>query len=155
MKTEETRDLRQALGSFPTGVTVVTAKDKDGSPVGFTANSFTSVSLEPQLILICIDKESFNIESFSKGGSFAVSVLSESQQHISTTFASPEIDRFKDIAWKSKTTGSPIISDSVAWFDCDTDNIIEGGDHLILIGKVREFGYNPQNPTGLFTRKLC
>ena len=146
MKTEETRDLRQALGSFPTGVTVVTAKDKDGSPVGFTANSFTSVSLEPQLILICIDKESFNIESFSKGGSFAVSVLSESQQHISTTFASPETDRFKNISWKSKTTGSPIISDSVAWFDCDTDNIIEGGDHLILIGKVREFGYNPQTP---------
>ncbi len=146
MKTEEIRDLRQALGSFPTGVTVVTAKDKDGSPVGFTANSFTSVSLEPQLILICIDKESFNIESFSKGGSFAVSVLSESQQHISTTFASPETDRFKDISWKSKTTGSPIISDSVAWFDCDTDNIIEGGDHLILIGKVREFGYNPQTP---------
>ena len=57
-----------------------------------------------------------------------------------------ETDRFKNISWKSKTTGSPIISDSVAWFDCDTDNIIEGGDHLILIGKVREFGYNPQTP---------
>ncbi len=146
MKTEETRDLRQALGSFPTGVTIVTAKDKDGSPIGFTANSFTSVSLDPPLILICIDKESFNIESFSKDGNFAVSVLSESQQHISTTFASPETDRFKDISWESKATGSPIISNSVAWFDCDTDNIIEGGDHLIVVGKVREFGYNPQTP---------
>ena len=146
MKTEETRNLRQALGSFPTGVTVVTAKDIDGNPVGFTANSFTSVSLNPKLILICIDKESFNINSFSKGGSFAVSVLSEDQQYISNTFASPEIDRFKDILWESKTTGSPVISDSVAWFDCETQNIIEGGDHLILIGQVKEFGYNPQTP---------
>ena len=146
MNKEDTRDLRLALGSFPTGVTVVTSKDKDDNPIGFTANSFTSVSLNPQLILICIDKASFNIQSFPEGGYFAVSVLSESQQHISTTFASPETDRFKDISWESKATGSPIISNSVAWFDCDMDKIIDGGDHLILIGKVREFGSNPQTP---------
>ena len=146
MNKEDTRDLRHALGSFPTGVTVVTSKDKDDNPIGFTANSFTSVSLNPQLILICIDKASFNIQSFSAREHFAVSVLSESQQHIATTFASPETDRFKDISWESKATGSPIISNSVAWFDCDTDKIIDGGDHLILIGKVREFGSNPQTP---------
>jgi flavin reductase (DIM6/NTAB) family NADH-FMN oxidoreductase RutF len=146
MNKEDTRDLRHALGSFPTGVTVVTSKDKDDNPIGFTANSFTSVSLNPQLILICIDKASFNIQSFSAREHFAVSVLSESQQHISTIFASPETDRFKDISWESKATGSPIISNSVAWFDCDTDKIIDGGDHLILIGKVREFGSNPQTP---------
>ena len=146
MNKEDTRDLRHALGSFPTGVTVVTSKDKDDNPIGFTANSFTSVSLNPQLILICIDKASFNIQSFSAREHFAVSVLSESQQHISTIFASPETDRFKDISWESKATESPIISNSVAWFDCDTDKIIDGGDHLILIGKVREFGSNPQTP---------
>ena len=146
MNKEDTRDLRHALGSFPTGVTIVTSKDKDDNPIGFTANSFTSVSLNPQLILICIDKASFNIQSFSAREHFAVSVLSESQQHISTIFASPETDRFKDISWESKATGSPIISNSVAWFDCDTDKIIDGGDHLILIGKVREFGSNPQTP---------
>ena len=137
MNKEGTRDLRHALGSFPTGVTVVTSKDKDDNPIGFTANSFTSVSLNPQLILICIDKASFNIQSFSAREHFAVSVLSESQQHISTIFASPETDRFKDISWESKATGSPIISNSDAWFDCDKDKIIDGGDHLILIGKVR------------------
>ena len=146
MNKEDTRDLRHALGSFPTGVTVVTSKDKDDNPIGFTANSFTSVSLNPQLILICIDKASFNIQSFSAREHFAVSVLSESQQHISTIFASPETDRFKDISWESKATGSPIISNSVAWFDCEMDKIIDGGDHLILIGKVREFGSNPQTP---------
>ena len=108
-KKDKTRELRQALGSFPTGVTVVTCLDSNNNPLGFTANSFTSVSLEPQLISICIDKDSFNIESFSIVGHFAVSVLSEDQQAISTTFATPNEDRFLDIEWDSKNTGSPII----------------------------------------------
>ena len=101
MNREEMRNFRQALGSFPTGVTVVTTLDKDSKPIGFTANSFTSVSLEPHLILICIDKVSFNIEAFSKGNHFAVSILSESQHQISNTFALPATDRFDQI------TGSP------------------------------------------------
>lgn len=146
MKKEETRDLRHALGSFPTGVTIVTSLDKNDKPIGFTANSFTSVSLDPQLILICIDKASFNIESFSTGKNFAVSVLSENQQHISNTFASPEDDRFKNIKWEKKTTGSPIISGSVAWFDCIKNQFIDAGDHFILIGKVAEFDSNKQTP---------
>jgi len=82
MNKEEMRNFRQALGSFPTGVTVVTTLDKDSKPIGFTANSFTSVSLEPHLILICIDKASFNIEAFSKGNHFAVST----SQKANTTF---------------------------------------------------------------------
>ena len=146
MNKEDSRDLRLALGSFPTGVTVVTSKDKDDNPIGFTANSFTSVSLSPQLILICIDKASFNIQSFSVGKHFAVSVLSESQHHISTTFASPDSDRFKNIQWEVKITGSPIISNSVAWFDCDKDQFIDAGDHFIVIGKVRGFDSNSQRP---------
>ncbi|HIF35972.1 MAG TPA: flavin reductase [Candidatus Thioglobus sp.] len=146
MNKEDTRDLRHAFGSFPTGVTVVTSKDKDDNPIGFTANSFTSVSLNPQLILICIDKASFNIQSFSAGEHFAVSVLSENQHHISTIFASPEMDRFNNIRWESKITGSPIIADSVAWFDCDKDQFIDAGDHFILIGKVRGFDSNSQKP---------
>ena len=84
-----TQNFRNALGAFPTGVTIVTTLDKENRPIGFTANSFTSVSLNPQLISICIDKASFNLESFSNGESFAVNVLSESQDQISTTFARP------------------------------------------------------------------
>ena len=141
-----TRDFRNALGTFPTGVTIVTTLDKENKPIGFTANSFTSVSLNPQLILICIDKASFNLESFSNGESFAVNVLSESQDQISTTFARPVTDRFERIDWKSGVTGSPIIEGSAAWFDCTKDNFIDSGDHFILIGRVLAFNSTTKTP---------
>ena len=146
MNKDNSRSLRQALGSFPTGVTVVTCLDAKNNPLGFTANSFTSVSLDPQLISICIDKGSFNIDSFSIVKHFAVSILSEEQQSISTTFATPNDDRFQNVAWESKKTGSPIISGSVAWFDCDTEQVISAGDHLILIGKIVSFDSSPKTP---------
>ncbi len=138
--------LRQALGSFPTGVTVVACRNSNNEPLGFTANSFTSVSLDPQLISICIDKKSFNIDLFSVTKHFAVSILSEDQQFISTTFATPNEDRFKEVHWESKQTKSPIISNSVAWFDCNTEQIINAGDHLMLIGKVVAFDSSPKTP---------
>lgn len=146
MNKNRSRNLRQALGSFPTGVTVVSCLDKNNNPLGFTANSFTSVSLDPQLISICIDKESFNIDTFSITEHFAVSILSESQQSISTTFATPNEERFKDIDWRSEDTGSPIISNAVAWFDCKTEQVVDAGDHLILIGKIITFDSSPKTP---------
>ena len=146
MNKEEMHNFREALGSFPTGVTIVTTLDKDSQPIGFTANSFTSVSLEPHLILICIDKASFNIEAFSKGNHFAVSILSENQHHISNTFALPATDRFDQINWEPKITGSPIINESVAWFDCIKDSFIEAGDHFVLIGQVQAFDSSTKTP---------
>lgn len=146
MNKNRSRNLRQALGSFPTGVTVVSCLDKNNNPLGFTANSFTSVSLDPQLISICIDKESFNIDTFSITEHFAVSILSESQQSISTTFATPNEERFKNIDWRSEDTGSPIISNAVAWFDCKTEQVVDAGDHLILIGKIITFDSSPKTP---------
>ena len=144
MNKDKTRNLRQALGSFPTGVTVVSCLDKNKNPLGFTANSFTSVSLDPQLISICIDKESFNIDSFSITKHFAVSVLSEDQQSISTTFATPNEDRFQNVEWRTEDTGSPIIENAVAWFDCNTRQVIDAGDHLILIGEIIAFDSSPK-----------
>ena len=146
MNKDKTRNLRQALGSFPTGVTVVSCLDKNKNPLGFTANSFTSVSLDPQLISICIDKESFNIDSFSITKHFAVSVLSEDQQSISTTFATPNEDRFQNVEWRTEDTGSPIIENAVAWFDCNTRQVIDAGDHLILIGEIIAFDSSPKTP---------
>ena len=146
MNKDKTRNLRQALGSFPTGVTVVSCLDKNKNPLGFTANSFTSVSLDPQLISICIDKESFNIDSFSSTKHFAVSVLSEDQQSISTTFATPNEDRFQNVEWRTEDTGSPIIENAVAWFDCNTRQVIDAGDHLILIGEIIAFDSSPKTP---------
>ncbi len=141
-----TQNFRNALGAFPTGVTIVTTLDKENRPIGFTANSFTSVSLNPQLISICIDKASFNLESFSNGESFAVNVLSESQDQISTTFARPITDRFERVDWDSRVTGSPIIKGSAAWFDCSKDNFIDSGDHFILIGRVLAFDSTTKTP---------
>jgi len=139
MISEESRKFRHALGAFPTGVTVVTTIDNDGQPIGFTANSFSSVSLDPKLILICIDKASINLEAFTESAHFAVNILSEKQQQISTTFASPVDDRFADVSWMPKTTGCPIIADTVAWFDCIKNNCFDAGDHYILLGEVVEF----------------
>jgi len=146
MNKDKTRNLRQALGSFPTGVTVVSCLDKNKNPLCFTAISFTSVSLYPQLISICIDKESFNIDSFSITKHFAVSVLSEDQQSISTTFATPNEDRFQNVEWRTEDTGSPIIENAVAWFDCNTRQVIDAGDHLILIGEIIAFDSSPKTP---------
>ena len=146
MNKDRTRNLRQALGSFPTGVTVVSCLDKNKNPLGFTANSFTSVSLDPKLISICIDKESFNIDSFSVTKHFAISVLSENQQSISTIFATPNEDRFKNIDWSTEETGSPIITNAVAWFDCNTQQVVDAGDHLILIGNIIAFDSTPKTP---------
>ena len=146
MNKDRTRNLRQALGSFPTGVTVVSCLDKNKNPLGFTANSFTSVSLDPKLVSICIDKESFNIDSFSITKHFAISVLSENQQSISTIFATPNEDRFKNINWSTEETGSPIIANAVAWFDCNTQQVVDAGDHLILIGNIIAFDSTPKTP---------
>ena len=139
MINEETRKFRHALGAFPTGVTLVTTVDGDGKPIGFTANSFSPVSLNPRLILICIDKASINLKAFTESAHFAVSILSEKQQQMSTTFASPVEDRFAHVDWLTKTTGCPIIADAVAWFDCTKDNCVDAGDHYILLGRVVAF----------------
>ena len=140
------KDFRRALGSFPTGVTVVTTMDKNNKPIGFTANSFTSVSLNPHLILICIGKNSSNIQTFTQAEYFAISILSHNQRQISITFANPSDDRFAEVKWEKKETGSPIISDSVAWFDCKKKQSIDAGDHIILIGQVLNFAASTNIP---------
>ncbi|WP_336099371.1 flavin reductase [Roseovarius sp. CH_XMU1461] len=131
--------LRQAFGSFATGVTVVTSTTAQGDPIGFTANSFTSVSLDPPLLLVCLAKSSSNLEHFTQSGHFAVNILSEVQKDVSARFASRSADRFGETAWCGSRLGNPLIDGSVAWFDCETDNIVDAGDHVILIGRVAEF----------------
>ena len=119
--------LRQSFGSFMTGVTIVTAMNDHDVPVGFTANSFTSVSLDPALLLICIDKKSENIDTFTKGNGFAVNVLSHHQQEISNRFASPIEDRFDGVDWHKSDHNNPILSDVTAYFDCLLDQVIDAG----------------------------
>ena len=141
-------EFRQILGSFLTGVTVVTSKNAKGEPIGFTANSFTSVSLEPPLILVCLAKTSFLCDGFKQSQSFVVNILSEDQRDVSSTFASPVRDRFENIETITSTTGNPILTGSTAWLDCTLHEVLDGGDHLILMGKVQGFEHAGLPPLG-------
>ena len=133
------RELRDAFGSFMTGVTVVTTCKDDGSPLGFTANSFASVSLDPALLLVSIAKTSSNYEHFANTSHFAINILAEEQKDVSNTFARPSDDRFANLDWSISENKNPIIGNVSAWFDCTTHQIVDAGDHAILIGKVENF----------------
>lgn len=139
MTSLDPRALRNAFGTFMTGVTVVTAYDKNGDPLGFTANSFASVSLDPPLILVCMSNSSQNYTALVNATGFAVNILSETQIDVSNTFARPVDDRFASVAWRKGPNGAPILDNVSAWFDCGMHNTIEAGDHVILIGEVAAF----------------
>ena len=133
------RALRSAFGAFLTGVTVVTTLDPKGRPIGFTANSFTSVSLDPPLLLVCLAKRSFNFATVTGAPGFAVNVLAEDQDAVSTTFARPSDDRFAAVPWAPGPHGSPVLEGAAAWFDCSTHQVVDAGDHAVLLGRVEAF----------------
>ncbi len=135
----DTRALRNAFGSFMTGVTVVTSYDKDGQPIGFTANSFSSVSLDPPMVLVCLANTSQNYDALVSADGFAVNILAETQTDVSNTFARPVEDRFATVNWQKGPEGSPVIAGVSAWFDCTMHKTVEAGDHVILIGRVAAF----------------
>jgi flavin reductase (DIM6/NTAB) family NADH-FMN oxidoreductase RutF len=139
MTIENRRLLRDAFGTFMTGVTVVTTTDATGQPIGFTANSFSSVSLDPPLLLVSIAKSSQNYATFAAGKGFAINILSEGQKDVSNTFARPVEDRFSTVQWQIGPHGAPILNGVAAWFDCSLHQIIDAGDHAILIGQVQAF----------------
>jgi flavin-dependent trigonelline monooxygenase, reductase component len=144
----EPRAFRKALGAFATGVTVITTRDNDGTPRGFTANSFTSVSLDPPLILVCVAHSASSSSVFAGAKHFAVTVLSHIQKPVSTLFASKASDKFAQVSWYSRQTGCPVLEGGVAWFDCVRENTIQAGDHFILIGRVVAFGETADQPLG-------
>lgn len=139
MKQLDPKMLRNAFGSYMTGVTVITATSKDGTPVGFTANSFTSVSLDPPLLLVCPAKSLSSFEVFANCDSFVVNILSEDQQNISNIFAGSKDDRFSQISWHKDEQGNPVIDGALTHFSCKTDRNLEAGDHNLLVGEVLSF----------------
>ena len=128
--------LRRTLGCFVTGVTVVTARGGDGTAYGFTANSFTSVSLEPPLVLVCVGDAVQGVGAFRACGTFAVNVLSDSHQATSRTFADNAPNQFPATDWRDGPHGSPILRDGLGWLECAAERRIEAGDHMILVGRV-------------------
>lgn len=141
----DVREFRTALGGFVTGVTVVTTNAR-GGPVGFTANSFTSVSLDPPMVLVCIGKTSSNFENFLNTESFCINLLGEHQRHVSKQFSAKVEDRFAGISWTRGALDNPIIHGSIAWFDCTLEQRIDAGDHHVLIGRVRDFSHSIGTP---------
>lgn len=125
-----------------TGVTVVTSREAGGIPRGFTANSFTSVSLQPPLLLICIDKAADGVAVFTAAPGFAVNVLAEEQVALSALFASKRADKFTRTQWVDSPNGYPLLSEVCAWFDCRQRQQIDAGDHIILIGEILAYDYN-------------
>jgi len=144
----DTRDLRNALGVFATGVTVVTTVDPGNQPRGFTANSFTSVSLEPPLVLVCVGRTIGTAPVFTSTPHFAINILAADQQVISSAFGTPSGTRFEAVGHARGRTGSPILDGVAAWLECETHDVLERGDHVILIGRVIDYAYTTSNPLG-------
>jgi flavin reductase (DIM6/NTAB) family NADH-FMN oxidoreductase RutF len=146
------RTLRDALGCFATGVTVVTCLDDRGRPVGLTANSFTSLSLEPPLLLVCVAKAAASAEPLGQARHFAVNVLQTQQQPASITFSTRVEDRFGCTPWSMGEHGVPVLLDSLSVFECSHHAIHDGGDHFILVGEVKKATFEPGLDPLLFFR---
>lgn len=139
MPNTEPRQFRNALSQFATGVTVVTTTDEDGSPVGVTASSFNSVSLDPPLVLWSLAKSANSMPAYQKSGGFNVHILASHQDALSNQFARPSQDKFSGVDWIACKDGHPVLPEYAALFRCETQYRYEGGDHVIFVGKVTEF----------------
>lgn len=152
LREETGASLREVMSAYPTGVTVVASRDADGSPYGLTVNSFTSVSIDPPLVLVCIGHTSTSHARLVATPAFAVNVLAAEQEEVATRFASePSEGRFDDLPWTPSESGAPLIRGAAAWLECSTYEVLRGGDHSIVIGKVERSAVSDR-PALLFHR---
>ena len=133
-----TSEYRRALAQFATGVTLVTTCDPQGRACGVTANSFTSVSMEPPLILWSLSLSSSNVSAFRHCRAFRVHVLTSKQMPLARTFATRGADKFSHGNWRLNAHGVPCLSECAAWFECESRNQYVEGDHVILVGRVTD-----------------
>lgn len=140
------RALRRAFGSFATGVTVITTVDRMGRRWGMTANSFSSVSLDPPLVLWSQALTAPSHAAFRESGRFAINILSEEQVEASRRFATAGADKFQGIRVRSGLAGIPLLEDCVAWIECTTEAVHPGGDHALFLGRVQRFDHADRRP---------
>ncbi|MDX3971470.1 flavin reductase family protein [Bradyrhizobium sp. PUT101] len=145
------RDFRNALGTYATGVTIITAAAPDGKPYGLTCNSFASVSLNPPLVLWSLVVYSSSLAIFQNASHFTVNVLGASQQALANKFAKSSDDKFAGVEWTPGLGNAPVLAESVANFQCRSVNRYYGGDHVIFLGAVEAYTYNAKEPL-LFAR---
>jgi 4-hydroxyphenylacetate 3-hydroxylase, reductase component len=148
----DTRAFRQALGSFPTGVAVVTAAPAQSHPLGITVNSFTSVSLDPPLILWCLDRGSDRYHTFTKAAGYTVSVLGTAHEEVSARLAKQGAHHLDGIELLPTELGPPALADALAIFECTAEAAHEGGDHVILVGRVVRFARREAGAPLIFFR---
>lgn len=137
--TEDTRALRKALGSFATGVCLVTVRDREGRALAMTVNSFASVSLQPPLVLWSLQRDSLNFEHFAFPSRYAISVLAQGQEALSTRYATPGAHHMDDSHHSTGHNGAPVVNGALACFECALETTYDGGDHLIILGRVTRF----------------
>lgn len=150
---EET--FRRVMGHFSTGVTVVASRDPRGEPVGLTVNAFTSVSLDPPLVLVCLHKNADAHDPLLASGHFGVSVLRGCHADLAVRFSSGESERrFEGLETRDGPLGSPLISDALAWMECRIEQVHSGGDHSIIVGEVTSCGALEGDPLLFFRGAL-
>lgn len=149
------RHLRNALGRFATGVTIVTTCTPQKKLEGLTANSFSALSLDPPLVLWSLRRGAPSLASFLRAGHFAVNVLAAEQWRLSRRFATPRRDKFAEAEFSTGLGGCPVLAGSLATFECETENIVEGGDHLIFLGRVLRAAYREGEPLLFSGGRYC
>jgi len=149
------RALRHALGRFATGVAIITTCTAEGKLEGLTVNSFASVSLDPPLVLWCLQRTAPSFAGFASAGAFAVSVLGADQHALSHRFATAAIHKFGSVPHVSGYGGAPRLADALAWFECRTERTVGGGVHLIFIGRVMRAGYRDGEPLVYSAGRYC
>ncbi|KAB2928294.1 MAG: flavin reductase family protein [Dechloromonas sp.] len=147
---QDTRALRNALGRFATGIAIVTALDPDGRPIGLTVNSFSAVSLQPALVLWCLDNNSHSLEAFRRASHHAINILSTAQLDLSNRFATWPADRFAGLPWQAGAGGAPVFPGCCAIFEVANETAHAAGDHTIFVGRVERFTETPDLAPLLF-----
>ena len=151
--TIEPQELRRVMGHFATGVTVITTKDKDGTPQGLTANAFMSLSLNPPLVLISVDKGAASYACFETGNGYTVNFLGEGQEEISRRFATKGIDKFSGVQWHPGRNGAAIIDGVIGYVECKITQCHDGGDHTIVVGEILAASATGDRPLLFFKGK--
>jgi flavin reductase (DIM6/NTAB) family NADH-FMN oxidoreductase RutF/DNA-binding IclR family transcriptional regulator len=144
--------FRHVLGHFPTGVVVVTAMHAESGPVGMAVGSFTSVSLDPPLVAFLPDRSSTSFPLIRDVGSFCINVLADDQEHVCRAFAARGGDKYGATGWHPAGSGAPVLDGVVAWIDCDVEQVLEAGDHYIVLGRVRDLAVQNTTSPLLFFR---
>lgn len=144
----DTSEFRRVIGHFPSGVSVVTTRTPAGAPCGLTASAVCSLSLQPTLLLVCVEKGADTHDCIAQAGYFAVNVLAEGKgETLARRFATAEAgEKFTGVAFREERTGAPVLDEALAWMDCRVAGQVEGGDHTVFMGEVMAAGADEGTP---------